>query len=103
MEELKEVSLSDDLVPLIGVDVDKRANDLNLKILIAFFGQLDELLEVLFINVSIRNWSELREVSDNSEQQDVVVLECSLDELLKLVVLRHDLSTFRLSCQVDSK
>ena len=46
---------------------------------------------------------ELRDIAANFEKQGVAVLESSLDQLLVLVVLSHDLSITRVSRQVDGQ
>lgn len=104
-DEIEEISFIEYNVPFVRSNVDKSANEFNLKVSV-LPTLLDEFkvdVKVFLIDVDISDGTELSDIPDHSEQEDVIGLECSVDHCFQLVIAWDDLCTLRVRGQVNSE
>jgi len=104
MQEFNHSRVLELVCPSVRGDVYHSTEQLQEKIsvLVSLMSELNVAVHISFKRIQ-RVGIELRDIAANFEKQGVAVLESSLDQLLVLVVLSHDLSITRVSRQVDGQ
>ena len=79
-------------IPLVSVYVDHGAEELNLQICVfsAVLRHNDVLLEVALKSLNGR-WRKLGDVATHLEKEGIVKLDCTVNQLIKLLVLSKTL------------
>ncbi len=80
--------MSHHFFPLVSVNIDHGSKKLNLQIsvLTTVLGHDDVLIEIAFKSFQSR-WRELSDVAADFEKQGIIEFDCSLNKLIKLLIL----------------